>query len=167
MFKLAQSAQKRGRRLNGHALIIPLLEGKTFQDELLQDAAATVRESLQAVIDHIHKELTRIGRELLALVESDDDWRERAALLQSVPGVGAISTQTLLAELPELGRLGRGQIAPLAPMNRGSGPFRGQRTIGGGRAAVRSVRSMAARSAQKFHPVIRRFAGRLAQGTPP
>ncbi|MGD9856729.1 MAG: IS110 family transposase, partial [Planctomycetaceae bacterium] len=49
-----------------------------------------------------------------------------------------------------------------------SGPFRGQRTIGGGRAAVRSVRSMAALAAQKFHPVIRRFAGRLAaQGTPP
>ncbi|MGE3999390.1 MAG: transposase [Planctomycetaceae bacterium] len=92
-------------------------------------------------------------------------------MLQSVPGVGAISTQTLLAELPELGRLGRGQIAPLAgvaPMNRDSGPFRGHRTIGGGRAAVRSVRSMAALAAQKFNPVIRRFADRLAaQGTPP
>jgi transposase len=89
-------------------------------------------------------------------------WREREDLLQSVPGIGPVMSRTLLAELPELGLLNRKQVAALvgvAPFNRDSGRLRGQRTIWGGRAPVRT--------ALRWNPVIRQFYRRLrAAGKP-
>ena len=85
-------------------------------------------------------------------------------MLQSVPGVGRVSSATALAMLPELGRLNRQEIAALvglAPVNKDSGKKRGRRRIYGGRADVRSVLYMAALSAKKFNPVIRKFYERL------
>ena len=91
-------------------------------------------------------------------------------LLRSVPGVGPVLSRTLIAELPELGRLGRRQVAALvgvAPLNRDSGSMRGQRIIWGGRAPVRAALYMATVSATRFNPVIRTFYLRLrAQGKP-
>ncbi len=128
-------------------------------------ASKTVRKSVQIVLDGLTKELARIDQAILALVESDDQWQSRLEQLQSVPGVGPVTAVTLLADLPELGRLNRRQIAALvglAPFNRDSGRFKGQRTIWGGRASVRSTLYMAALSAKKFNPAIRSFAERLA-----
>ena len=122
-------------------------------------------------IEGIDKELKRIDMVIIQLVESNDDWRGRYERLKSVPGVGAQTAATLMAELPELGRLNRQQVAALvgvAPFNRDSGQFRGRRTIWGGRATVRSGLYMAALSAKKHNPVIRAFAARLlAKGKPP
>ncbi len=128
-------------------------------------SSRTVRKSVQIVLDGLTKELTRIDKAILALVESDDQWKSRLEQLQSVPGVGPVTAVTLPADLPELGRLNRRQIAALvglAPFNRDSGRFKGQRTIRGGRKSVRSTLDMAALSAKKFNPAIRSFAGRLA-----
>ncbi|MDQ3333280.1 MAG: IS110 family transposase [Planctomycetota bacterium] len=130
-----------------------------------QASSKTVKKSLQIVLDGLTKELTRIDKAILALVESDDQWKSRLEQLQSVPGVGPVTAVTLLADLPELGRLNRRQIAALvglAPFNRDSGAFKGQRTIWGGRKSVRSTLYMAALSAKKFNPAIRSFAERLA-----
>ena len=66
-------------------------------------------------------------------------WQQQDALLQGVPGVGPVLANVLLDELPELGQLDRRQITALvgvAPLNRNSGQFQGQRTVGGGGAQV-------------------------------
>ena len=97
-------------------------------------------------------------------------WREHDQLLRSVPGVGPVLATTLLAELPELGRLNRKQIAALvgvAPFTRESGQWRGKRTIWGGRAPVRAVLYMAALVATRHNPILTAFYRRLvAAGKP-
>ena len=97
-------------------------------------------------------------------------WRAKDDLLQSVPGVGRVMATTLLAELPELGQLTRREIAALvgvAPLNRDSGAFRGQRSVWGGRASVRAALYMSALTARRWNPEIRAFYERLvASGKP-
>lgn len=97
-------------------------------------------------------------------------WRGRDDLRQRVPGVGRVVSLTLLAELPELGRLSHKAIAALvgvAPLNRHSGTRRGKRLVYGGRASVRAVLYMATLVASRCHPVIRAFYRHLrAAGQP-
>ena len=91
-------------------------------------------------------------------------WRAKDDLLQGVPGVGRVLATTLLAELPELGQLTRREIAALvgvAPMNRDSGAFRGQRSVWGGRSSVRAALYMSALTAVRWNPPIRAFYERL------
>lgn len=127
-------------------------------------AAKEVQRSIQRVIDTINKDLKRIDREIIKLVESNDDWNDRYQLLKSVPGVGEVTAATLIAELPELGKLNRQEIAALvgvAPMNHDSGQFRGQRHIRGGRAALRATLYMATLVATKHNPTLKAFYLRL------
>jgi transposase len=123
-------------------------------------------KSIQRVREILKKEIDQVDRQLARRVASDDDWRAKAELLQSVPGVGQVTANTLLAGLPELGDLNRQQIAALvgvAPFDRDSGAFRGRRSIWGGRAEIRSALYMAALTAIRCNPVIQRFAQRLDQ----
>lgn len=125
-----------------------------------------VRQSLQRSINALNKDLQRIDRAIQELVASHDDWQGRLQQLTSVPGVGTVTAVTLVAELPELGQLNRKEIAALAgvaPYNRESGQFRGQRRICGGRGNVRTALYMAALAATKFNPDLREFALRLRQ----
>lgn len=111
------------------------------------------------------RELQMIDTALAKLVDEHDDWRELAQQLQTVPGVGPVLAQTLIALLPELGTLSRRTIASLvglAPYDHDSGKHKGERHIKGGRAAVRAVLYMAALSAKTHNPVIAAFARRLA-----
>lgn len=130
-----------------------------------------VRKSVLNLIETLNKDLKRIEKAILQLVESNDDWRGRYQRMKSVPGIGEQTAATLMAELPELGRLNRQQVAALvgvAPFNRDSGQFHGKRSIWGGRASVRNVLYMAALSAKRHNPVVRAFAARLlAKGKPP
>jgi transposase len=112
----------------------------------------------------LQQELTAIDSELDETIRGTPIWCENDDLLQSVPGIGNVVARTLLAELPELGTLGRRQIAALvgvAPFSRDSGTMRGKRTIWGGRAQVRSVLYMAALVASRRNPVIAAFYQRL------
>lgn len=148
-----------------------LVELRTAESNHLEAASSrAVRKNIQYMIDRLAKDITRIEKAILALIESDDDWRGKAEILGSTPGVGNTTAATLLAELPELGHLNRQEIsalAGLAPFNRDSGRFIGKRAIWGGRASVRSVLYMAAVSARRCNPVIRVFAQRLEhQGKP-
>ena len=105
------------------------------------------------------------------LIRKSPVWQAKSDLLRDVPGVGPNLARTLIAELPELGRLSNKQIAALvgvAPLARDSGLFRGKRMIWGGRASVRSALYMSILSATKWNPVVRVFYLRLrAQGKPP
>jgi len=133
-------------------------------------ASKAVRQSIQQMIVVLRKQIDRVEQEILALVESDDDWKNKMDRLGSVPGVGPVTAASLLAELPELGQVNRQEIAALvgvAPFNRDSGRFRGKRSIWGGRASVRSVLYMAALTARTHNPILRAFAQRLeAAGKP-
>jgi transposase len=134
------------------------------QNRLGAAAAAAVRASLQAHIDWLSRQLGKVDEQLAAAVEASPVWRAKDDLLRGIPGVGPAVSRTLLAALPELGTLTRQQIAALAglaPRNRDSGTRRGQRSIGGGRAEVRSLLYMAALSAARYNPALRAFADRL------
>ena len=119
---------------------------------------APVKKSLKAHIAFLERELRMADTDLGDMIRASPAWREREDLLRSVPGVGPVLSLTLLANLPELGRLSRRAIAKLvgvAPLNRDSGTWRGQRAIYGGRARVRGVMYMAALVAARRNPVIR------------
>jgi len=127
-------------------------------------SSKTVKKSVQHVIDVLTKEIARLDKQLLALVESDDDWNQTAEIVSSVPGVGPVVSATLVADLPELGDLNRQEISALvglAPFNRDSGRSSGKRSIWGGRKNVRKALYMAARTACRCNPVIKAFAHRL------
>ena len=123
-----------------------------------------VRPRIEAHIAWLEQELSELDGELRQTILSSPVWRERDELLRSVPGVGNQVSMTLLADLPELGSIGRKQIAALvgvAPFSRDSGRYRGRRTTWGGRARVRAVLYMGALVAARRNPVIRQFYQRL------
>lgn len=123
-----------------------------------------VKKSLKTHISFLERELSITTTELGNMVQSSPAWRAKDDLLQSVPGVGPVVSFTLLAELPELGRLSRREIAKLAgvaPMSRDSGNYRGKRFIKGGRSSVRRVLYMGALVATKRNVLIRGFYERL------
>jgi transposase len=148
-----------------------VLSMRTTEHNRLETAAtAAARRSIGTVRKILDRELQRLEKEITALVESDEDWRQKTELLQGVPGVGPVTSTNLVAELPELGRLNRQEIAALvgvAPFNRDSGEHRGKRFISGGRSQIRSVLYMAALSASRHNPKLQQFAQRLkAAGKP-
>jgi transposase len=99
-------------------------------------------KSVDRVLAVLKAQLEEIDHDIDIAVRGTPAWREAEDLLISVPGIGHKIARTLLAEMPELGRLDRRQIASLtgvAPFNRDSGTLRGRRTITGGRAVVRSA----------------------------
>jgi len=129
-----------------------------------------ITQAIRRMVKTLGKQLDQVEKQLLDLIDRDDDWKDRFALLKSVPGVGDATAATLIAELPELGGLNRQQIAKLvgvAPMNRDSGKQRGQRHITGGRHSVRNILYMAALSARTHNPIIKAFAQRLADAGKP
>jgi transposase len=123
-----------------------------------------VKKSLKAHITFLERELRMTDTDLGEMVKASPLWREQDELQQSVPGVGPVLSRTLLADLPEIGRLSRREIAKLAgvaPISRDSGTMRGRRFVQGGRATVRAVLYMATLTATKRNPVIRVFYQRL------
>jgi transposase len=136
----------------------------------LGPAPRRVRPQLEAHVAWLRKALRELDDELGRALRSSPLWRERDDLLRGVPGVGPVLSATLIAELPELGRLGRAQIAALvgvAPLNRDSGARRGARSCWGGRAPVRAALYMATLVAARHNPAIRAFYARLtAAGKP-
>lgn len=124
-----------------------------------------IQKTFRRVLQTIDREIKAVEDRLAKLLESDDEWKAKLEVLLSAPGVGKTTGATLLAELPELGRLNRQQIASLvgvAPYCHDSGRFQGKRAIWGGRRNLRSVLYMAALSARRCNPVIKAFAARLA-----
>jgi transposase len=123
-----------------------------------------VLRNIEAHIEWLRNDLHDIDDDLGSLIKASPVWREKEDLLKGVPGIGPVVSLTLVAELPELGKLNRKQIAALvgvAPFNQDSGLFRGKRIVWGGRASVRSALYMATLVATRFNPIIREFYERL------
>ena len=129
-----------------------------------------LRKSIARLINAIEKELNSLDDDIDDTVRGSPVWREKEDLLASVPGVGSAIARTLIAQLPELGQLGRKQIAALAglaPFVRQSGQWRGRSFIAGGRSAVRSALFMGAMVAKRWNPILKAFFDRLiAAGKP-
>jgi transposase len=140
------------------------------KNRLAQAAAKAVRAGIREHIRWLERRLANIDQDLADAIRRTPVWREKDELLRSVQGVGPVLSTTLLAGLPELGALGRKQIAALvgvAPLNRDSGRHRGKRIVWGGRARVRAALYMGTLVATRFNPVIREFYQRLlAAGKP-
>ena len=120
--------------------------------------------TLEATLGTLQAQLAEIDREIDGTVRGSPAWRAADDLPTSVPGLGDVTSRTLIAELPEPGRLDRRRIAALvgiAPVNRDSGQMRGHRSIAGGRTAVRNVLFMATLTAIRWNPVIKAHYARL------
>jgi transposase len=134
-------------------------------------ASDPVRRLMAPLLRQLEQHLEKLDDRIETLLLEDPERAELHELLQTVPGVGPGVARTLLVDLPELGHLGRREIAALvgvAPFARDSGTFRGIRRIRGGRASVRTVLYLAAMSAARFNPVLRAFYQRLRNaGKPP
>lgn len=148
-----------------------LVEMLTAERHRLGLARPRIKPDVQMHIHFLEQRLKATNTDLRASVQASPVWRAQDNLLRSVPGIGPTTAATLIADLPELGRLSRQQIAALvgvAPLNRDSGLRRGLRVTWGGRAVVRAPLYMATRVATRWNPVIRAFYARLrAAGKPP
>ncbi len=134
------------------------------ENNRLGGVSKAVKKRIDAHIRWLEAELGRADKDLDQSIRHSPIWQENQDLLRTVPGIGPVVSRSLIAELPELGKLNRKQIAALvgvAPLNRDSGTLRGRRSIWGGRAAVRAVLYMAALVASRHNGVIRAFYQRL------
>lgn len=123
----------------------------------LRTIAPSLRGSVERIIALLKEEKKRLEEQIEQFLNEQKAWQEQREILSSAPGVGKVTTATLLADLPELGKMDRKKIAALvgvAPMNYDSGRKRGYRKTKGGRRDVRSVLYMSTLVAARYNPVI-------------
>jgi transposase len=164
-----ETARRLGELVTRRRQLLEILGAESNRRPLVRDQA--VRRRLEAHITWLRREIGDVETDLREAIRASAAWRETDDLLRSVPGIGPITSTSLIADLPELGRLGRRQIAALAglaPLNRDSGQWRGRRCIGGGRRVVRGALYMATVVGVRYNPVLAAFYARLrAAGRPP
>jgi len=147
-----------------------VVEMVTAEKNRCRTATQRLQPQIQEHIRYMEKQLKELEQGLSELLSSSPVWRTKEKLLGSVPGVGPVLTVTLLAGLPELGRLDHREIASLvgvAPFNRDSGTLRGKRTVWGGRSSVRATLYMATLAATRYNSVMRAFYQRLLEAGKP
>jgi len=149
-----------------------LVEMIGMERNRLEQAPPTgkITRDLRHHIRWLERRVDDVDDEIGTAIQTSPVWRVQDDVLRSVPGIGPTTARTLLAELPELGRLDRRAIAALvgvAPFNCDSGQQRGQRHIWGGRASVRKAIYMATLSATQHNPVLRTFYRRLCDAGKP
>ncbi|UZF94811.1 IS110 family transposase [Bosea sp. NBC_00550] len=139
-------------------------------NRLRQAHTPLIQKSLRATLKMLEAQLAALDHDIDNTVRASPVWRAADDLLLSVPGVGSVTARTLIADLPELGRLDRRSIASLvgvAPVNRDSGTWRGHRAIAGGRPTVRRTLFMAALVGVRWNPVLKdQYQRLLARGRP-
>jgi transposase len=158
-----------GARLDLAALVArrrQLIEMIGMERARLEHAPATgpITRELRRHIRWLERRVDDVDDDIGRSIAAHPTWRVNEELLRSVPGIGPTTARTLLAELPELGRLDRRRIAALvgvAPVNCDSGQYRGQRHIWGGRASVRATLYMAALVATRRNAPLAAFYRRL------
>jgi transposase len=177
-FALAKQPQPSGPLQPEQIALGELLNHRTH----LVEAAKVLRINRQQVLSSIaakeierslaqlEKQIAALEKKLRAAVVADPKMQKILAALLKVQGIGLITAVTLMARLPELGTLNRGKcaaLAGLAPFDDDSGTYQGSRRIRGGRSEVRRALYMAAVTAARFNPVLKRFYERLIAAKKP
>jgi transposase len=147
------------RELTRHRVHLQELSQNTLQQNRHLTLPTLRRENAQ-LLRQLKTHLHKIQLQIEALLQSQPQLQQKAQTLQQIKGVGEKTAVSLLAEMPELGSLNRGQAAALAgvaPFSRESGQWKGKRYIGGGRALARKALYMAALVATRFHPSLKAF----------
>ncbi|WLA45210.1 transposase [Bradyrhizobium elkanii] len=127
-------------------------------------------ERIGRLIEVLDSEIAEIEADISALIKAEAEIADDAKLMRSLPGVGPVACMQLIAQMPELGRVGPKQLAALAglaPFNVDSGTFRGKRKIAGGRKRVRDALYMAALNAVRRADPFKAFYARLRQAGKP
>jgi transposase len=143
---------------------LQLVQMLTAERRRLQSAPKRIRVDIQAHIAWLERRLARTDADVAAAIRSMPLWRAKDEILQSTPGVGPVLSRTLVAEVSALGALTRQEIAArvgVAPCNRDRGPWRGTRSIGGGRAHGRAVLYLSPWTAVRHNLVLKAFDERL------
>jgi transposase len=142
----------------------------TAEKNRLGTAEKVVRRDIEEHIKWLQRRLKDADDDLYDGLKKSPLWRVKEQILKSAPGIGRVTTVSLIAQLPELGKLSGRKVAALvgvAPFNRDSGTYTGKRCIWGGRASVRQALYMATLAAIRTSPTIRAFYDRLvAAGKP-
>jgi transposase len=137
---------------------------RTAEQNRLGSAPPRLQAAIQAHLTWLETRLVALDDDWDTTLRASPVWREREALLRTVPGIGPVCARTLLLDLPEGGTLSRQRLAALvgvAPCNRDSGTLRGTRTVWGGRAPVCTALYMSTRVAVRYNPVLTAFYERL------
>lgn len=147
-----------------------LISLQTMEKNRLQIMPKNLSSSIKPILTAIKNQLDKLDLKLLKCIEDCDDYKAKSNLLQSMPGVGKIVTLSLISNMPELGYISNKEAAALvgvAPVNRESGIYQGQRKIRGGRPQIRNVMFMAMLSAIQCNTVFKKLYQRLvAAGKP-
>ncbi len=150
--KRAQLVETR-KRLN--------VQQKAAQKQGVDGLFSEMDHEIKALLD---KQITKVEREIQAAIAPEKELNEKSQILRSIPGVGFITSATLIAQMPELGQISGQQAAALtglAPVTRASGQWQGKSFITGGRKEIRNVLYQAALVASIHNPTIKAFADRL------
>lgn len=145
-------------------------EMTVMKNQLRRLTIDRLRHAVETRFAELKKECASVERTMTDIVREDTEKQRLYGLLTSVPGVGPLLACVLIADLREIGHLGRREIASLvgvAPMNNDSGNRRGYRYIMGGRSDLRTILYMATLTASRFNPVIRSFYSRLRDAGKP
>ena len=132
----------------------------------LQQAPKNIASSIREHIQFLEEQLKKIDSDINRHISLNKDWQDIIRIVKSVPGVGDVTSNSIIVELPELGHLSNKEIAALvglAPFNRDSGKLKGRKCIWGGRSNIRATLYMAALTAIRSNPVIKRFYKRLVE----
>ncbi len=143
-----------------------IVQEKNRREKLTGRTKAWIEESLRFLLD----QRQAVVDEMIACLKADAELSWKAEVLMSLKGIGLRTACFILADLPELGHIDKGQIAKLvgvAPLNRDSGLMRGERMITGGRRHLRDALYVAALPAIRFDPHMKAFFTRLKQQEKP
>jgi transposase len=143
-----------------------LVEIQTAEKNRSNRARGKALINIEAHLEYLKRTLEELNQEIEQLTQNNQEWVAKINLVKTVPGIGQVISTTLVADLPELGRLTAKQISRLvgvAPINHDSGQHQGKRRISGGRAHVRSVLYMGAVVAMRHNPIIKDFYERLVE----
>ncbi len=143
---------------------------QTMEKNRLKIMPKKITSSINPVLTTLKNQIDKVDKKLAKLIEECPEYQAKNEIIQSMPGVGNVVSFSLLADMPELGSISSKQASALvgvAPFNRESGSYKGQRKIKGGRYQIRTAMFMAMMSAIQCNPVFKaKYEQLVADGKP-